>query len=326
MNKIFMITGGAGFIGSRLAERLINDGNEVHLLDVIPIDKALRLKKIKNNKNFHYTKGDIQDKEFLKSWYVPEADVLFHLASVVGVEYYIKDPLSLIDIVIGGTRNLLELALKNNTRVLFTSTSEVYGKNPKIPWSENNDRVLGPTSIDRWSYSSSKAVCEHMLFALKRSHGLKFTTVRFFNVYGPGQSPIFVASKSLHQALNNKAPLIYDNGKQTRCFTYVDDAIEAVLLASDSEKAIGEVFNIGSNVETSISELVNLCIEYSGNQLEPKVFITQKEYGELYEDIPRRIPDPQKAFEKLGWTAETSLSEGLKLNINWIKENDWWLK
>ena len=325
MTKVVLVTGGAGFIGSRLTEKLLKEDNEVHVLDVIPFEKAKRLHHLENKKNLHYTKGDIQDKNFLDSWFVPNADVLYHLASVVGVEYYIKDPLLLIDIVIGGTRNLLELSLKNKTRVLFTSTSEVYGRNPNTPWSESDDRVLGPTSIDRWSYSSSKAVCEHMLFALLRSHGLEFTIVRFFNVYGPGQAPIFVASKSLYQAMNNKRPLIYDNGEQTRCFTYVDDAIDAVLLASSNEKALGQVLNIGSNTETSIKDLVNLCIEYSGNNLTPEVFITQKEYGELYEDIERRVPNVEKAFKILGWRANTDLKEGIKLNVKWIKENNWWL-
>lgn len=215
MNMEVLVTGGAGFIGARLTQKLLNKGYKVHVFDLIPIEKALRLQKIKDNKNFTYTQGDLRDKDAVKAWYRKEASILYHLASVVGVEKYMNDPLALIDIVVGGTRNLFEMAALNETRVLFTSTSEVYGKNLNVPWSESDDRVLGPTSIDRWSYSSSKAVCEHMLFALKKSHDLNFTILRFFNVYGPSQAPIFVVSKSIHNILNKKAPLIYDSGKQT---------------------------------------------------------------------------------------------------------------
>ena len=326
MKEKVMVTGGAGFIGSRLVLRLLNDGYQVHVFDLMPLEKALRLNNIKNNSNLIYTQGDLRDKNKINEWYQEDASHLFHLASVVGVENYISDPLALIDIVVGGTRNLLELAAKFKTRVLFTSTSEIYGKNPNIPWDENFDRVLGSTSIDRWSYSSSKAVCEHMLFALQKSHQLKFSIIRFFNVYGPGQAPIFVVSKSIHQALNNKSPLLYDDGLQTRCFTFVDDAIEGLLKASLQKEGLSQVFNIGSNIETSMKEVVNLVLKFTGNKLKPEKFITKNEYGESYEDITRRIPNVSKAKNILGWQAETKLFEGIKLCIEWAKVNKWWLE
>ena len=199
-------------------------------------------------------------------------------------------------------------------------------KNPKIPWDETFDRVLGPTSIDRWSYSSSKAVCEHMLFALKKSHNLKFSIIRFFNVYGPSQAPIFVVSKSIYQVLNNKSPLIYDDGSQTRCFTFIDDAIEGMLKASRSDEGLSQIFNIGSNLERSIKEVVDLIINHSRKNLKTKKFQTNREYGESYEDIPRRIPQVDKAKKILGWEAQTDLSEGIRLSIEWAQENKWWLK
>ena len=326
MNKnIVMVTGGAGFIGSKLIEKLLNDDYEVFVYDLVPLNKAHRLKDFKNNLNFHYQEGDLRDKEKIKEWYKKDATHLYHLASVVGVNLYIEDPLALIDIVVGGTRTLLELASIHNTRVLFTSTSEVYGKNPNIPWNENDDRVLGTTSIDRWSYSSSKAVCEHMLFALHRSKNLPFTIVRFFNVYGPGQAPIFIISKSVHQVLNNNSPFLYDSGKQTRCFTYIDDAIEGVLKASRSSKANGEIFNIGSNIETSMEKAINLIIKYSNKNLPIKEFFTNNEYGDSYEDIPRRIPDVSKAKEILNWEAKITLEQGIEKIFEWSKNNDWWL-
>ena len=326
MSVKVLVTGGAGFIGSRLVEKLLNENYEVHVLDVMPLDKALRLNSLSNNPNLIYTQGDLRDKEKIKKWFQKDATHLYHLASVVGVQNYINDPLALIDIVVVGTRNLLELATKYDTKVLFTSTSEIYAKNPKTPWSEKDDRVLGPTSIDRWSYSSSKAVCEHMLFALFRSNNLKFTIVRFFNVYGPGQAPIFVISKSLYNVMNDKSPYLYDSGEQTRCFTYVDDAIEGMLLASRSDNANGEVFNIGSNVERTMKNAIDLIIKVSGKNLDAISFLTKKEYGEKYEDIPRRIPNVSKAKEILNWEAKTSLEEGIRASIEWANKNKWWLK
>ena len=326
MKQKVLITGGAGFIGSRLVEKLLCQDLEVHVLDVMPLEKAYRLKNISQNKDLIYTQGDLRDKKQLSNWYQKDATHLYHLASVVGVQNYISDPLSLIDIVVVGTRNLLELASKYGTRVLFTSTSEIYAKNPNTPWSESDDRVLGPTSIDRWSYSSSKAVCEHMLFALFRSSNLKFTIVRFFNVYGPGQAPIFVVSKSLYQVLKNESPFLYDSGEQTRCFTFVDDAIEGVIVASRSEKAIGEAFNIGSNIETTMKNAIDLIIKISGKDVDIKSFETLKEYGEKYEDIPKRIPNVSKAKNVLNWEASTSFEEGIKASIQWCKHNSWWLK
>ena len=326
MKKKILITGGAGFIGARLVEKLLSQDFEVHVLDVIPLEKAYRLKNISNNKNLIYTQGDLRDKTQLINWYQNDATHLYHLASVVGVQNYISDPLALIDIVVLGTRNLLELANKYGTRVLFTSTSEIYAKNPNTPWSENDDRVLGPTSIDRWSYSSSKAVCEHMLFALFRSSNLKFTIVRFFNVYGPGQAPIFVVSKSLYQVLKNESPYLYDSGEQTRCFTFLDDAIEGMILASRSDKAIGEAFNIGSNIERTMKNAIDLIIKISGKDIDIKSFETVKEYGEKYEDIPRRIPNVSKAKNILNWEANTSLEEGINKSIKWCENNSWWLK
>ena len=325
MNLKVMVTGGAGFIGSRLVKSLLLKNCEVHVLDVISLEKAKRLEDVKNNKNLFYKQGDLREKSTILNWYQKDASHLFHLASIVGVKNYMDDPLALIDIVVGGTRILLELASLNKTRVLFTSTSEVYGKNPLSPWSEDFDRVLGNTSIDRWSYSSSKAVCEHMLFALQRSADLKFSIVRFFNVYGPSQAPIFVVSKSIHQILNNKSPLLYDSGNQTRCFTFIDDAIEGVLRASQYESALGQIINIGSSNETTVNRLIEKIIKLSNKNIKPDNFITSSEYGSLYEDIPKRVPLVKKAKEILNWEAETSLDDGLIKSIEWAKKNTWWL-
>lgn len=320
-----MVTGAAGFIGARLTQRLLSEGHEVHALDILPRDQARRLKDSFEHPNFRYSSGDLCDRRVLEEFYRTDASHLYHLASIVGVTAYMRDPLLLIDSVIGSTRNLLELAQKHGTRVLFTSTSEIYGKNPEVPWREDADRVLGPPSVDRWSYSTSKAICEHILFAMGRHGGLTFSTVRFFNVYGPGQSPNFVVSKSIYNALRGERPLLYDGGKQTRCFTYVDDAIEGVVRASRDPRAQGEAFNIGSDTEHSMRNLIRIVIEEAASTLEPLPFDTHAEFGSVYEDIPRRVPSVEKARAMLDWRAETDLRSGIRSTINWARHNPWWL-
>ena len=167
-NKTVMVTGAAGFIGSHLSEALVSKGYIVHAFDLYPIDACDNLKELSDNPNFLYSNGDIRNNSDIESFFQTDADCIFHLASIVGVNLYMEDPLSLIDIGVIGTRNLIELAIKNDVKMIFTSTSEVYGKNKKIPWSESDDRVLGSTNVDRWCYSSSKALIEHILFATYR--------------------------------------------------------------------------------------------------------------------------------------------------------------
>ncbi|OGT39849.1 MAG: epimerase [Gammaproteobacteria bacterium RIFCSPHIGHO2_12_FULL_36_30] len=325
MTSKIMITGAAGFIGSHLVERTLELGNEIYACDIIPIKKCNNLKNVSSHKKFHYLQGDITDDQFLREYYQSNADVIYHLASVVGVQNYMSDPLHLIDVTVNGTKKLLHLASQHKTRFIFSSTSEIYGKNPEVPWMETSDRVLGSTSVDRWSYSTSKAVCEHMLYGLYRKNKFPFSIVRFFNVYGPRQSPIYVASKSIYQILNGKSPYLYDNGKQTRCFTYISDIIDGLISVWQSDKAVGEAFNLGNQNENSINELINIIIECSGKQITSTEFNTKKEYGEMYEDIPRRVPNAEKAETLLNWKAKIKLKEGVEKTIRWARENRWWL-
>mgnify|MGYP001183829239 CR=1 FL=1 len=321
-----MITGVGGFIGSHLAEKLLQDGFEVFGLDIMSIDDAKNLMDINNHKMFHYTKGDIQNSDDIDNFFQKDSKVIYHLASVVGVRNYMEDPMSLIDITIIGTKNIIKNCMDHGVRLLFASTSEIYGKNPNVPWNEESDRVLGNPSIDRWCYSSSKALVEHMLFALNRNKSLSSSTVRFFNVYGPKQNPIYVVSQSIHRVLNNCNPDLYDGGKQIRCFTYIDDAVEGLIAAATKKAAIGNAFNIGNQVPTSMEEVVNICIAKSGMKVEVNHINTKEKYGKVYQDIDIRIPDSAKAHKLLNWKAETQVSEGIEKTINWSKLNEWYLK
>ncbi|MFD1329858.1 NAD-dependent epimerase/dehydratase family protein [Mycoplana ramosa] len=320
-----MVTGAAGMIGSHLIDRLLRDGHTVHGLDIVPLDQANNLREARGSPNFHYTQGDIRDKATIERYFRPEASTLYHLASVVGVRHYMEDPLSLIDIAIIGTRNFIGLCEKHNVRILFTSTSEVYGRNPAVPWKESDDRVLGATSVDRWSYSTSKALIEHMLFGVYRKSGMPMSIVRFFNVYGPRQNPIYVVSQSIYRALRNEAPELYDGGRQTRCFTYVGDVIDGVVRAATDARAVGEIFNLGNPTEVAIGDVVRLCVEHSATGVTPIAVRSEQKYGAVYEDIERRVPDVSKAHERLGWRATTSVSDGIALTVKWARDNPWYL-
>jgi dTDP-alpha-D-glucuronic acid decarboxylase len=325
-SQVVMVTGAAGFVGSHLIERLLALGHTVHGLDIAPLEGARNLEAVKDHPNFHYMQGDIRDQGTIEAFFRPEAGVLYHLASVVGVRRYMEDPLSLIDIAIIGTRHLIALSDLHGVRILFTSTSEVYGRNPAVPWREDDDRVLGATSVDRWSYAASKGVCEQMLYGVHRKTGLPFSIVRFFNVYGPRQTPIYVVSQTVQRVLNGERPDLYDGGGQTRCLTYVEDAIEGVIAAATKPEAIGQVFNIGSATENSMAEVVGMVLEAAGSDLEPVPVDTREKYGAVYEDIGRRVPAVEKAAQLIGWKAATPAKEGIARTVAWARATPWYLE
>jgi len=320
-----VVTGGTGFIGSHLTEKLLSLGNRVIIFDKSSSHQSRNLEHVKNHKNVKFIQGDIRDKKTLKTAITKDVHKIFHLSAIVGVKNYCADPLGVIDINVCGTRNILELAKKHNIKIIFTSTSEIYGKNPKVPWVEDADRVLGSTSVERWSYSTSKAVCEHMILGMHKNVGLPATIVRYFNVYGPRQAPYYVVSQSIYKVLRNEQPLLYDEGSQTRCFTFVDDIIQGTIMAANNQKANGQVFNIGSDKETTIREVIELIIKLSDKKIKWKGLDTRQHYGEKYEDIPRRIPNVNKAKQLLGWKANTTLEQGIRKTIEWARQNKWWL-
>ena len=316
-----VVTGGYGFIGSaRWCSALLSRGDSV--AEVFDFAKNTRDTTIDFDRhaNFRFVQGDVTDLTALEKAFTPGVDTVFHLAAVVGVRNYLDDPLRVLDVNVTGTRNVLELSHRHGTHVIFASTSEVFGKNPKTPpFAEDDDRVLGSTKTARWSYSTSKAMAEHLVFAMHTAYGLPVTVVRYFNVYGPRQSPIFVISQTIHRILNGHPPLLYDSGEQSRCFTYVDDAVAGTLLASGSSAAIGEAFNIGSMTETTVHDVVDLAIKIANvdSVSGAEAVDTAAQYGGRYEDIPRRIPDSTKAQRELGWRLQVDVEEGIRRTIEW---------
>jgi len=317
-----VVTGGGGFIGSHLTEKLLGRGS-----DVVVFENRMsqNLESAAGHPGFTLVEGDIRDIGAVEAVMNSDVDLVFHLAAVVGVKNYIKDPVGVIDINVGGTRNVLQAAARAGARVVLTSTSEVYGKNPKVPWSEDDDRVLGNTSIDRWSYSTSKATAEHMAIAMHHTQGLPVTVVRYFNAYGPRQSPYYVISQSVYRALRGEPPILYDGGRQTRCFTFIDDAITGTLAAADHPEAVGQVFNIGNSTEATVREAIETVIKVAGVDRGWEDLDTTAHYGESYEDIIRRVPDVDKARRLLGFEAKTTLGEGVEATVEWARHNDWWL-
>jgi UDP-glucose 4-epimerase len=321
-----VVTGGYGFIGSHLVSALLARGDVVTVFDFAKNTRDTSI-DFDTHPNFRFVQGDVTDLAALGQALTPGVDTVFHLAAVVGVKNYLNDPLRVLDVNVIGTRNVLELSHRHGTRMVFASTSEVFGKNPNPPFAEDDDRVLGSTRTARWSYSTSKAMAEHLVFAMHSAHGLPVTVVRYFNVYGPRQAPIFVVSQSIHRILNGRAPLLYDSGDQTRCFTYVDDAVAGTLLAADSDAAIGAAFNIGSMTETSMRDVVDLAIKVADVDTvsSAEAVDTETRFGGRYEDIPRRIPDSTKAQRELGWRLRITVEEGIRRTVEWARANPWYL-
>jgi UDP-glucose 4-epimerase len=313
-----LITGGAGFLGSHLAEGFLKRGDEVHVLDLAMSNKVEHLLA---NPNFHYVRDSIFNEGMLESL-ILKCDLIYHLAAVVGVEHYVGDPYQVLNVNVNGTQNVLKLAHRYNKKVVFASTSEVYGRNTKVPFKEDDDRVLGSTRIDRWCYSTSKAVGEHFCFAYRKL-GLPVVIVRYFNIYGPRLDKIDVGrvlTIFMGQLLRNEPLTVIGDGKQTRCFTYVDDAVAATMAAGLVPEAVGDIFNIGVDRETPILELAHTMIKITGARSEVKFVPQQKIYGESYEDIPRRVPDNTKMRNILKAEPKVSLEDGLRRTIEWFQK------
>ncbi len=312
-----LVTGGAGFLGSHLCEALLAREHEVWAIDAKGEAKILHLLE---NPRFHFVRETIFNEAMLEDL-VRRADLVFHLAGVVGVEHYVGDPYAVLNVNINGTQRVLQVAHKYDRKMVFASTSEVYGRNTKVPFKEDDDRVLGSTRIDRWCYSTSKAAAEHFCFAYGRI-GLPVVILRYFNIYGPRLDKVDVGrvlTIFMGQILKDRPLTVIGDGTQTRCFTYVSDAIEGTIAAGLKPQAAGGIFNIGTETEVSIRTLAETMLEIAGK---PKTMIEyvpqEKIYGTSYEDIPRRVPDAGRMRAILGVTPKVGLREGLERTMGWF--------
>jgi UDP-glucose 4-epimerase len=307
-----LITGGAGFIGSHLTEALIKKGHNVTILDDFSTGRLANLKNIEDK--ITLVKGSVLQKKIVNQL-VEESDIIFHLAASVGVKYVIDNPLKSLEINIKGSENVLECANKcGNKPVLMASTSEVYGKNDRVPLKEDDDRVLGSTYISRWGYSDSKAIDELLSLAYYREKGLPVIITRFFNICGPRQVGTYgmVLPRFVKQAMNNQDITVFGDGKQTRCFCYVGDLIGTLSKLPFYPKAYGEVYNIGSNREISIKNLAEMVIKVTGSSSKVVFVPYEKAYQKGFEDMQRRVPSINKINKLTGFTPKVDLEVIIK--------------
>jgi UDP-glucose 4-epimerase len=318
-----LITGGGGFLGSHLGDGLLAAGHEVTALDISP---DLKVRHNLGKPGFRYLKGSVFDADLLESL-IAKSDLVYHLAAVVGVEHYVEDPFHVLNVNVNGTQNVLKFAHRYDKKLVFASTSEVYGKSRDTPFREDGDRLLGSTEIDRWCYSTSKAVGEHFCFAYAKL-GLPVVIVRFFNAYGPRLDRIDVGrviTIFMGQLLRGEDLTVIGDGLQTRAFTYVDDAVEALVRAGTLPQAVGGIFNIGTDRETTILDLAQAMIRvHPGTGSKIRMVHQEQVYGTSYEDIPRRVPDITRLRTILGVEPKVPLEEGLAKTIDWFRHEPNW--
>jgi len=307
----YLITGGAGFIGSHLAESLIARGDEVVILDNLSTGSSKNLSAITSKITFE--SGDILAKPVIEKL-VAESDYVVHLAAALGVFNIVNKPLESLRTNLQGSEIVLEACDKYKKPVLIASTSEIYGKNDKVPLNEEDDRVIGHPLKSRWSYSEAKAVDESLAYFYYLENKLPIRIVRFFNTVGPRQVGHYgmVVPRFVSAALKNEPLSVYGSGDQIRCFCHVSDAVRGLLLVMDSDKAIGEVFNVGNNQQISITGLAKKVIEITGSKSTIEKIAYEKAYPQGFEDMQRRVPDISKMKQVLGWSPEINLDQIIK--------------
>ncbi len=339
-----LVTGGAGFIGSHLVDALLADGWEVVALDNLSTGRRANIAHLAHEPRFHFYEGDICDEALVErlvrgdaarlvrgdaarlvrgdaTQSVRRCDVIFHLAALVGVKHVVDDPLLGIRTNVRGTENILAAAYRHGVRVCVASSSEVYGDSSAIPFSEDGPRVLGPTWVPRWSYATAKALDEHLCFAY-RDRGLAVSVVRYFNAYGPRLDPAgygSVVARFIGQALAGEPLTVHGDGQQTRTFTYVADTVRATILAGTQPAALGEVFNVGAEVEITIEELAREIVARSGSRSQIVYQPYAEVFGPHFADPRRRVPDASKARRLLGYSAQVPLGEGLARTLEWFR-------
>jgi len=319
-----LITGGAGFIGSHLADAYLQRGEEVYIIDDLSTGSIENIRHLKGHPRFHYTIESVHNQP-VTAELVDQCEIIFHLAAAVGVKLIVESPVRTIETNVHGTEVVLSLANKKKKKVLIASTSEVYGLSTKVPFREDGNLVMGATTKGRWSYACSKAIDEFLALAYWREKKLPTVIVRLFNTVGPRQTGQYgmVIPTFVKQALSGRPITVYGSGKQSRCFCYVGDVVGALMRLMDDPKAVGEVFNVGSNQEITILDLAKKVKELTNSESEI-VFVPYDEaYEEGFEDMPRRIPDISKVNALVGFRPQMSLEGILKTVIDFHSGQQW---
>ncbi len=313
-----LITGGAGFIGSHLADAYLRRGDEIFVIDDLSTGSIQNIQHLKDNPRFHYTIDTVQNQP-VTAELIDECDVVVHLAAAVGVKLIVESPVRTIETNVHGTEVVLSLANKKKKKVLIASTSEVYGLSAEVPFREDGNLVMGATTKGRWSYACSKAIDEFLALAYWRERKLPTVIVRLFNTVGPRQTGQYgmVIPTFVKQALAGRPITVYGDGKQSRCFGYVGDVVGALTKLMDHKDAVGEVFNVGSNEEITILQLAERVKKLTRSESEI-VFVPYDEaYEEGFEDMPRRIPDIAKVSALVGFRPTMSLDGILQSVIDY---------
>lgn len=316
----YLITGGAGFIGSHLGEELLARGHHVSVIDNLSTGSVQNIAHLKSDEKFSYVIDDIANEPLLAEL-IDASDVVFHLAAAVGVKLIVESPVRTIETNIYGTQLVLKHAAKKKRKVLLASTSEVYGKSNNVPFSEDDDMVLGATKKSRWSYAASKAVDEFLALSYTKERKLPTVVVRLFNTVGPRQVGHYgmVIPRFITQALAGGPITVYGDGKQSRCFCYVKDALAGLISLSESEDATGDVFNLGSDEEIAIEELAKKVQSLVNENAKIEYIPYEQAYEEGFEDMRRRVPDISKITSLIGWRPTKNIDDILKLTADYIK-------
>lgn len=312
----FLVTGGAGFIGSHLVDALLAAGHSVVAIDNLSTGRLQNLDQAGHHDRFRFVQGSVLD-ELLVDELIHQTDVVIHLAAAVGVKLIVDEPLRSFTTNVRGSEIITEASHRYRKRLFVASTSEIYGKNSAGPLREDSDRILGNPSISRWAYSTAKAVDEILAFAYHRERGLETTVLRFFNTVGPRQSASYgmVIPSLVKQAVRGETITVYGSGTQTRCFAHVLDVVQAILGLIATPGSIGEAFNIGASEEISILDLAHEIVRVTGSRSDVVLVPYEQAYGKGFEDMQRRVPDTGKIRALTGWLPQRTLGDILRETV-----------
>lgn len=320
-NKKILISGGAGFIGSHLAEKLLEDNKEVFVVDNLSTGRLENIEHLKSNKDFHFVKGSVLDEDLMKEL-MGKVDQVYHLAAAVGVKKILEEPLDCLLTNINGTEIVLKEAAKRSVKILIASSSEVYGKGDKVPFKEEDDRIYGSVYNNRWIYAFSKGVDEFLGLAYYKEKKLPVIIVRFFNVIGPRQVGRYgmVVPTFVKQGLKNEPITVYGDGEQTRSFADVEDIVNAIIKLMDTKQAEGQVINLGADREISINNLAKKVKELTNSSSEITHIPYTQAYPDGFEDLRRRVPDISNVRKMIGYEPKFSLEETIKKIIKYQQQ------